>query len=210
MSDLLNNILMVVVLVALYMCVQKYKNKCREDFMMDKIYYNPFPEIKKIEFNYEDNPLLKDYASEQKYGVNASILYGNEWIEKIEDGQPVYNNRAKYTGNSDTLIDTKAIYNNNFYDTPVKYIDGTMNPDNINNSTGKTIHEVYDDYFVDFKDLTPENKMTLNEVSRPASSDLNYMMDDTWTYVNEKPENGGVQKDGLYAYDMHSNMPAVF
>ena len=86
---------------------------------------------------------------------------------------------------------------------------GKLNPNDTDN-IGKTIKEVYDNSFLDFKKMVP-SKEIIDAKPITASSNLSFMNNDDWIYKNEKPENGGLLYENLYASDPNIyNTPAIF
>ena len=106
------------------------------------------------------------------------------------------------------FIEAKARFNYELYDPKTTHMNGVSDPNDFVNGEGKTLKEVYDSSFVDFKELIPKkNKVDIPENSAylNGASNLNFITPDTWVYENEKPENGGQILNGLYASD-----PSVF
>ena len=84
-------------------------------------------------------------------------------------------------------------------------MDGVVDPDDFKDGRGRTLKEIYDNSFVDYKKLVPKKRMVqvdpdqLN--TQAAGSNLSYITPDTWVYDQEKPENGGKFDNGLMADD---------
>ena len=83
-------------------------------------------------------------------------------------------------------------------------MDGIADPDDFIDGRGRTLKEVYDNSFVDYKKLIPKEKIINGEPNTnfmQAASSLYYLTPDTWVYENEKAENGGQSSDGIFASD---------
>lgn len=217
MEKTFNFILIIGVLIALYYCIQKYKNinkeksvvsesnKILEEFNMDKIYNENIPESSKIKFDYEVKPIEKQFMKEQELGVNLNSWYPNTWIEKIdENNNPVYNSRENVTGIKDEIVEAKTL--NSYLFDPQRNINmgGVVDVESPEQVAGKTLREIYDNSFIDYRKTIPKKIMTQTEPGFNvvnAASNLSYFTDDTWTYENEKPENGGILYDGISASD---------
>ena len=162
-------------------------------------------------------PIEKQFLQEQEYGANVNILYPNTWVDCIDSkgsGLPQWNSREKITGNVNKIILPRAINSYNFnkekivnMDKPVGIDNNSVDRNNVN--TGKKIKDIYDNSFVNFKNLIP-NKTIISDTfgaipSKVDASDrtpdiqlmngasnLQFLTPDTWIYENEKGENGGV------------------
>jgi hypothetical protein len=225
MEKMLNIILIMGLLVLLNLCLQKHKNEkiipknnniVTEKFKMDKIYMPTKVVEQPIKFNY-DKPreIDKQFQKEQDYGAGLKTWYPNTWIERIdENGQPVYGSREKETGNLENFIESKARFTYEFNSPRSVQMDGIADPDDFIDGKGRTLKEVYDNSFVDFKKLTPKEIMINAEPNTnklEAASNLQYITPDTWVYQNERPENGGQFIDGIYASDIDTQgADAVF
>ncbi len=213
------NVLLVFgVLIALYYCIQKHKKenektntsqeekiKFVENFQMDKIKYNEPVKTNTVKFDYAVRPIEQQFMMEQKQGVTMMPAYPNRWIESFDSaGNPVYNSRENVTGVIETFIEPKARFTYDFNKEKTITMDGIADPDDFINGQGKTLREVYDNSFVDFKKLVPKEKVISSEPNTnfaKAASSLYYLTPDTWVYENEKPENGGESLDGILASD---------
>lgn len=199
-----NELLFILILYLLYLCIVKYKkndsnNNILENETIEKMNDN---NDNQIMFNYNlennNNMIYKDL------GFNNSIIYPNSWIDKIDPvtNKPIYNCRD----NLEKIYENKSqfTYNNDDTDNYKIYkMNGIIDPNDTNNK-GKTIKQIYDDSFVDFKKKVPvKNIITTNsnESTLVGASNLSMLIPDTWIYENENLQNGGVIKDGLYAYD---------
>jgi hypothetical protein len=84
-------------------------------------------------------------------------------------------------------------------------MDGVIDPNDFKNGKGRTIKEIYDNSFVDYKKKVP--KKVLTEINSEqfkthnAASNLSFINPDIWVYDEEKPENGGIFENGLMASD---------
>ena len=145
--------------------------------------------------------------NEQKNGVHFTSLCPNRWIQSFDpDGNPIYNSRENVTGVLESFIEPKARFSYEFNKENTLKMSGIIDPDDFIDGRGKTIKEIYDNSFVDFKKLTPK-KTIIDNVSEEksnsiqAASDLYYLPADNWIYENEKQENGGKSIEGIYASD---------
>lgn len=213
---MLNIILIMGLLVLLNLCLQKHKNEkiipknnniVTEKFKMDKIYMPTKVVEQPIKFNY-DKPreIDKQFQKEQDYGAGLKTWYPNTWIERIdENGQPVYGSREKETGNLENFIESKARFTYEFNSPRSVQMDGIADPDDFIDGKGRTLKEVYDNSFVDFKKLVPKKEVvgdsSVQTYSQSGASNLSFISPDTWIYENEKAENGGQILKGLYASD---------
>ena len=213
---MLNIILIIGILVLANFCLQKHKkektipennNLVTEKFNMDKIYIPTKVVEQPIQFNY-DKPreIDKQFQKEQDYGAGLKTWYPNTWIERIdENGQPVYGSREKETGNVENFIESKARFTYEFNSPRSVQMDGIADPDDFIDGQGRTLKEVYDNSFVDFKKLVPQKEVvgdsSLQTYSQSGASNLSFISPDTWIYENEKAENGGQILKGLYASD---------
>ena len=213
---MLNVILIMGLLVLLNFCLQKHKNEktipennniVTEKFNMDKIYIPTKVVEQPIQFNY-DKPreIDKQFQKEQDYGAGLKTWYPNTWIERIdENGQPVYGSREKETGNVENFIESKARFSYEFNSPRSVQMDGIADSDDFIDGKGRTLKEVYDNSFVDFKKLVPKKEVVgdsaVQTYSQSGASNLSFISPDTWIYENEKAENGGQILKGLYAAD---------
>lgn len=216
MANTFNVILIMVVLYALYLYIQKNKKdtfenninirpKTVEKFNTDNLYFESKEPIvsKNILFDYDLRKVDKQFLREQETGVNLKSWYPNTWIEKPDADNPVYAIRE----NNVNMLDSRATNSFEFNNLKIKNMDGVLDPETIQNNQGKTLKEIYDNSFVDFKKMIPSKKMINNEQVQniiKAASNLNYLTTDVWLYENEKPENGGQIADGLFAVDLSS------
>lgn len=228
MEKIFNVMLLIGVLYALYLCIQKYKpdegkdsnkkqksttkseikQESKEEFInLDKFIYNNVEPSNKVEFNYDQiRPIDKKFLKEQEFGSQLSTWYPNTWIERIdENGEPVYNSRENITGVREDFIESKARFTYEFNSPRTVQMDGVVDPDDFKDGRGRTLKEIYDNSFVDYKKLVPKKRMVqvdpdqLN--TQAAGSNLSYITPDTWVYDQEKPENGGKFDNGLMADD---------
>jgi hypothetical protein len=209
MKKIFNVILLILVFIALYYILQNQKSKLKNDNFvnLDKIYYENIEPTHKIEFNYDqERPIDKQFLKEQNVGSQLSTWYPNTWIEKIdENGEPIFNSREKVTGVKETFIDSKARFTYEFNSPRSVQMDGVIDPNDFKNGKGRTIKEIYDNSFVDYKKKVP--KKVLTEINSEqfkthnAASNLSFINPDIWVYDEEKPENGGIFENGLMASD---------
>ena len=217
MEKIFNVILIMGLLVLMHFCLQKHNNKklipknnnniVTEKFNMDKIYVPTKVVEQPIKFNY-DKPreIDKQFQKEQDYGAGLKTWYPNTWIERIdENGEPVYGSREEETGNVENFIESKARFSYEFNSPRSVQMDGIADPDDFIDGKGRTLKEVYDNSFVDFKKLVPKKEVvgdsSLQTYSQSGASNLSFISPDTWIYENEKAENGGQILKGLYAAD---------
>ena len=183
----------------------------------------PNPTI--AELNQTILPIEKQFLKEQEYGANRNILYPNTYVECIDTtGKPQWSSRDNKVGIVDNLISPRVLNSYGFNKEKISNAGGIIDPDefleNANvkfnktaltnqptrskfektnydnkNNIGKKIQEVYNNSFVNFKNLIP-NKTIINNTPNTnfmqAASDLQYLTPDTWVYENEKGENGGI------------------
>ena len=214
MKKMINILLLITVLIVIY----KYITPCSktdikdikdikkvEQFNTDKIYYNPPIESKHITFDYGERPIDKQFLKEQINGVNLNTWYPNTWIESIDsNGKPIYNSRENVTKTVENFIESKARFDYKFDRLKTCEMSGVISPDDIKNNQGKSLKEIYDSSFVDFKKLVPKKQMLESESDSQqlkAASNLSFLTPDTWVYADEKPENGGEIISGLYPVD---------
>jgi hypothetical protein len=233
MNQLFNIILIIIILIVVYKCIQCTKEPKPEIKEFKPNIIEPKPEIieytntksnlpiienfvdldtKYINFDYETRPIEKEFIKEQKDGAYLYTWYPNTWIEKIdENGNPIYNNRENVTGEKDTFIDgPKSSSSYEFNNVKTVNMSGILKSED---SQGKTIKEIYDNSTVDYKKLGPQKNRITDETSdivMQGGSNLEYFTADTWTYENENQENGGVIFDNVYGNDPMSNTVSVF
>jgi len=184
---------------------------------IDKINYEEYIKPQKIYYDYNIEDLEIQFMNEQKNGVHFTSLCPNRWIQSFDpDGNPIYNSRENVTGVLESFIEPKARFSYEFNKENTLKMSGIIDPDDFIDGRGKTIKEIYDNSFVDFKKLTPK-KTIIDNVSEEksnsiqAASDLYYLPPDNWIYENEKQENGGKSIEGIYASDPSvDGLEAVF
>ena len=215
------NITDIVILLAvfymIYLLINKEQNKepLKEHFNMDKIYFQnrhlvnthgekKLIETAKIKFDYSDRPIDMKFKEEQKNGVNMKTWYPNTWIEKIDKkGKPIENSREKITGQEIKFVEANARNSIEFNELRPAKVDGVVDPNDFN-GVGKSIREIYDNSFVDFKKTVEKKEFEEKDTMVKAASGLSYFSPDTWVYKDEKPENGGIMEGGVYAADLSS------
>jgi len=208
MNKIINEIIFIIILIVLYFCLQKYKSNnknknndnCKKQEEFVTINENLVESENKIIFNYDT---LRDidikFINEQENKINNNIVYQNKWVEKIdENNQPIFNEPFE------DIQKQNVEFTYNFNEPLVKNLDATVDIKSFKEDMGRTVKEVYDNSFVDYKKLIPKkNKVDVeNELTYlNGSSDLTFITPDTWIYENEKPENGGEILEGLYGND---------
>jgi hypothetical protein len=172
-----------------------------EYFNTDKIYNNIIPQSSKINFEYDkynNNDCNKQYLIDQEFGVNQKTWYPNTWIQKIVNDKPVY----KCRDNIEPFVEAKARFTYEFNRPKFSNMDGIADPDDFIDGQGRTLKEVYDNSFVNFKKLIPNKTLKDTEDNYiECASNLKTYNTDTWIYENEKLENGGHIANNLYAMD---------
>ena len=181
-----------------------------ENFNMDKIFMNPPIESNKIIFNYDKKREIEEvFQIEQKKGANLATWYPNTWIEKIdENGNPVYNSRDK---NIENFVESKARFSYEFNEPKILQMDGVVDPQDLQNAEGRTIKEIYENAFVDYKKLVPKmNRLTKEERASgvTGASGLSFIGPEVMEYENEPMLNGGEIENGLYPNDPTVNNPS--
>jgi hypothetical protein len=175
-----------------------------ENFNMDKILYDdPLlkDKAKDIKFDYENTPTKTEegFIVEQEKGMNLATRYFNHYIKYIdENNEPVYNIDEK----QNNIVENKIQNTWEFNKSKVSNIDGYISDDN---NLNKTVREVYDNSFVDYKKLVPKKDLVKNINKLSGASSLTFYKPDKWTYNNEKLENGGEIVNGLFASDPSTN-----
>ena len=218
MSELFNIILIIIVLIVAYHIIHYNKNNnlknniekltdINQQYNNIIVPNNVIEKEKNIKFNYDIRPIDKEFMKEQIQGVNLNTWYPNTWIEKIdENGNPIYGSRES---SDPFLIKQKTNSSYDFNNMKTENVDSILKKEDV----GKTIKEVYDNSIIDYKKLEPKQNMIGDENSdiiMPGSSNLTFFNSDTWTYENEKPENGGILYDSIYANDELSNNVSVY
>lgn len=196
MEKMFNCVLLLLILITIHHLLQHYKNKNNNvkvvkktkkiEIQENKEKFITVPEVKSdtIKFNY-NKEIEKQFQKEQEKGFLVKSFVPNNADENKKDEE---------------FVDTKTMFNYEFIKPKIEVMNGIMKPEDVN----KTIKEIYDNSFVDFKKLVPKkNKIENNDnVSLNAASNLTFFTNDNWLYDNEKPENGGQIKTGLYANDL--------
>jgi len=215
-------VLLVAVFAAIYFFIEEDKQingssreHSKEGFNMDKIYFKDrhimndhgdknLIETKKINFDYKERSVDKKFKEQQEKAMNMNTWYPNTWIEKIDDdGKAVMNSRENVTGMKTELVDTNIRNSLDFNEMRPSKIDRVVDPED----AGKSIKDIYDNSFIDFKKTVPakekENIEEYNNMIKGASG-LTFLSNDNWVYKDERPENGGMMEGGIYAADMSS------
>jgi len=218
MKEIFNIILIIIILIITYHVINYNKNNnlknniekltdINQQYNNIIVPNNVITLEKNIKFNYDIRPIDNEFIKEQKQGVNLNTWYPNTWIEKIdENGNPIYGSRES---SDPFLIKQKTNSSYDFNNMKTENIDSVLKKEDV----GKTIKEVYDNSIIDYKKLEPKKIMIGDENSdiiMPGGSNLTFFNSDTWTYENEKPENGGIIYDGIYANDELSNNVSVY
>ena len=180
---MINIILIILILISLHFLLNKNNNK---EIILNESFLNN-PNANYCKFNYDDINF--------NYEINPKIINDNDNVNKInyniiKSWQPniYYDNKTKQ---NKTFND-----NNNFLENNIIYKKDNNNENNDN----KTIREVYDNKILNFKKNIP-NKIKNNNNIIECGSNLHILSPNEWNYNDEKPENGGEIKNGLYAYD---------
>jgi hypothetical protein len=122
-----------------------------------------------------------------------------------ENGNPVYNSRENVTGVKEDFVEDKSRFTYEFNSPRSVQMDGVADPNDFKNGNGRTLQEVYDKSFVDYKDMIPNKSKREIEAdqmnTQEGGSNLSFISPDTWIYEQEKPENGGIIANGLTAFD---------
>lgn len=200
MKKMFNCILLFGLLIFIYHILQKYKNNnnCNnnndnyEKFDMSKIYYNPTVKSD-IKFDYDFTEVDNQFIKDQENSFNVAYYAPNT-------------NNPEILNNLNTRNET--LYNYDFNKLRIPDLDN-----NESSANGKTIKEIYDNSFVNFKKLIPKKNMIKSneDTSLEGGSNLSFYTNDNWVYDNEKPENGGSINNGLYAVDYNTlNSNAIF
>jgi len=225
MSEMITSIVLFAILVVLHYCIKQNKSSSKnttESFVdTDKIYLkdpyimNEFADPpstrkpKEMKFNYTIRPVDKQFLNEQEHGVNLNTWYPSTYIEKLDkNGKPIWGSREKSTCSKDTMVQEKTRMTYDFNQPKSIHMDGPMNPD----ATCTKIGDVYDNFFVNYKKLTPKKDLIVEEVNSKkdkGASNLSFFAPDTWVYMNEKPENGGAIEGQLYGADMNNLDPVA-
>lgn len=201
-------IVLIGILIIIYLYIQKQKNN---NIVNNDLRYDLRNSDKTMNFDYK--PIEKQFMKEQESGVNLIVKYPNTWIEKIGPDGPIYNSRENVTGYPDNAIDPRAesSYKFNEITDPISVASSREidinGPDSLNKYYDKTLKEIYESSYVDYKDYVPYKQMIEKEDNLNISdgaSHLKYISSDMWVYDNEKPENGGKFADGIYAVDPDS------
>lgn len=198
MNIYFNEVLFILTLYFIYLCLVKYK---KNDIIKNDSIELMNDNYNQIEFDYNNKLDYKDYKD---IGFNNGIIYPNTWIDKIDPitNKPIYKSRYDI----EQFYETKSKFTYELDDTnnyKIYKMNGVIDPNDENNK-GKTIKQIYDDSFVDFKKKIPVKNIisnNINESKLECASNLSMLIPDTWIYDNENSQNGGMIKEGLYAYD---------
>jgi len=205
MKKIFNIILLIGILYALYLLIQKHKSNNKPETNEDFTESNET--LKSVKFIYDtERPIEKQFLKEQEKGFLSNTWYPNTWIERIdENGNPVYNSRENVTGVKEDFVEDKSRFTYEFNSPRSVQMDGVADPNDFKNGNGRTLQEVYDKSFVDYKDMIPNKSKREIEAdqmnTQKGGSNLSFISPDTWIYEQEKPENGGIIANGLTAFD---------
>ena len=208
-----NELLFILILYFIYLYLIKNKeNNINTNITESKLLNNNIQKINTdntinknktiiFDYNLENNNI--QYKDHKNIGFNNNIIYPNTWIDKIDPitNKPIYKSRYDI----EKFYETKTAFTyelDNIDNYKVYKMNGVIDP--LDDNNGKTIKQIYDNSFVNFKIKTPIKKIinnNENETTIIGASKLSMLIPDTWIYENENPENGGLIKDGLYAYD---------
>lgn len=209
-------VILISILITLYFVIQRRN----ENFDNSRIYFSKWPisyigefnekqDLNKIKYIYGDRPIDTQFKKEQEKGIEGTrIIYPNTYIEKIENNEPVFNSDFRGTPYQDSkeiegFIESKARFNYEMYQPRTIKMGGISDPTDFHEGQAPTLKEIYDKQFVDFKQLQPKKVMIDDKQNNilDGASNLSFILPDTWTYDNEKIENGGTIIDNLYAND---------
>jgi hypothetical protein len=133
-------------------------------------------------------------------GVLIVIYYCIQKYKNIKNNKE---NKSEISKDSGTLMNIAPVNNCSVLETFIEPKVQFSYEYNMGGN-GKTLKEIYDNSFVDFKKLIPKKNIIDTELgynSMQAASNLNYLTPDNWVYENEKQENGGKSIEGIYASD---------
>jgi hypothetical protein len=134
------------------------------------------------------------YKDENDLGFYTKINYPNNWIEKLDEkGNPIYKNIYDISTNSEFVY--------NFSSNKLGTNDGIIDKNQLQKEHGKTIKEIYDSSFTNFKILGKKEPINNDNDMIDGASNLKILLNNDWKYNNEKPHNGGEIINGLYAFD---------
>lgn len=224
---MLTSLVLLFILVGLYFCINKNnlnnsETQPNKDTFVntDNLYFKQDPYIvnefadppctrktKTMKFNYGIRHVDKVFLNEQENGVNLNTWYPNTYIEKLDkDGKPIWGSREKTTCTKNTMVQEKVRKTYEFNQPKSIHMDGPIHA----SAECTKIADVYDNYFVDYKKLTPHKTLVVEELDckkDSGASNLKFFSPETWIYENEKPENGGMIAKGLYGADMNNLNP---
>jgi hypothetical protein len=208
MSHNINIILIICILVITYFNIQNLKKtKNITNINIAKKKPNNI-QANKIQFNYGNlRPIDIQFLNEQDHGVHLATIAPNNVIMSSSDKETKKIHKEDF-------IESKARFTYEFNSPRSLQMDGIIDPTDFKDGKGKSLKEVYDNYFVNYKKLVPKKELInktdiVSEGSGAfngnyksfASSNIAYFLPDTWLYDNEKPENGGKFNNGLMASD---------
>lgn len=137
-----------------------------------------------ISFNYDSVPnsveenILDRYNKESKNGANIYPQYDHS-----------------------DFTQQKAIHDWRMYESTITR-DRTLEMDTNKDELPKTIKQIFDDSITDFKKLVPKKDAKTGDFTSQGSFNLSLFSPDSFSYDNERPENGGMNKETkLYSYD---------
>lgn len=215
MEKLFNIIIILCVLYFLNYYIKRTKSNFENTFFnkdMSKDMISHKVVSNKVKFDYNLRNIDKQFLHEQDKGVVMNSSYPNTWLESNINNNPVYNSREKDENNNVSpfeYLQTKTSNGYEFNKNKFNNIDGIME----DNTTGKTLQEVYDNSMVDYKKLVPmKDNIPVDDdnMARKGASELSYITSDMWLYKDERQENGGEIVDGLYAFDNNTNNVAIY
>lgn len=139
-----------------------------------------------ISFDYESVP-----ETEEK-----EINVQDRFLKELESGATVY---PQYT--NDKFTDQKIIHDSRMYESPLVK-NRFLEPQIARDDLPKTIKELFDESITDFKKLAPKKDSKTGDFVSQGAFNLSLYAPDSFSYDNERPENGGINKEtNLYAYD---------
>jgi hypothetical protein len=144
----------------------------------------------------EGNPTISfDYDSVPEID-NININVQDRFLKELESGATVY---PQYT--NDKFTDQKMIHDSRMYESPLlknRFLEPQMAQDDL----PKTLKQLFDESITDFKNLAPKKDGKTGDFISQGAFNLNLYAPDSFSYDNEKPENGGLNKEtNLYAFD---------
>jgi len=179
---MLNIIIMILGLILLYHFLKpKLPDK---EIILNEEFLNE-PNASYCSFNYDD--------INSSYERTHKIITDNKKINQVNNNTiKSWQPNLYYDNETKTL---KEFNNNNSFNDVIIY-----SQDNNSDTQDKPIQEIYDDSILDFKKNIQNKSLNNNNIIQCASN-LNVISPNEWNYDDEKIENGGEIKNGLFAFD---------